>query len=509
MRIFKAPSTCVVISLFLLFCIITARPTNHARSDSMALEVRPAGDLSPRYGAGNALQPRYFMTATLVYVPFTAASALLYDCARHGGQSLSCQAIIVYLLVMSGLFTAKYIWVFLNYDLPSMNRAKTKEGLDVKAAEVALNTARLNYDMTNTNLQKAQHDLDQALIQANRDSEQYSHDEFIRKHDRKLKNIESLKTDWEFWASRELRALEDTIGPEDEAGQAEWKKVKEKLEAAKKEDVADLKWDEQKAFEKALEDFKKSRHADTETKDQKNVMKGAAEAFANLATLKGVTSDSLTAPDQFEHDMAKIEEGLYHNQQKRRRSSDLPRLMYDSCTEGGSCHRVWYSNDHAQLQRRGLSSSDVTHKIYFTPNDYEFAPRSRRRDHLTGMVECRDEQTFSTNKGDLHIMTAWRSGPDSDALSNLAHQSVDTLFNKTIESIKNDGATRNEKRDQVPSIASMGKECLSFDDQSKGEPALWGLIHVTMNPADMENNDLDSDFETCQKKISDAEKKKK
>lgn len=430
---------------------------------------------------------------------------------------------MIYMIAMSAILAVKYIFVFLRFDLPSMRNTRAKEAMELRTAEI-------NLAMASNNWEKGELELSELRKEVNRKNDKFQHDQRMESWERHLKKIEYFKTEWQHWAERELRALKGTIGEDDAIRKAKFAKVEEKFATAKKEDVQDLVWEEQKAFQTALNSFKKTSHVKSLSKEQNTVMKGAVKALDNLSTLQDYASDSMDSSnsddcsdsdeffdfsdpsdsdesddesddsfdteEQMHKKLLSIEEGFAH---RRRGNSDLPRLMTDSCTEE-SCHRVWYSNNQAQMRKRSLSS-DVTHRIYFTPNDYEFAPRLQRRNPISEM-QCREQQTFSTSKGDLFVMTAWRSGPDSDALGNLAHQSVDTLFKKTLASIKNNGGSANQKRDEVPSIGVMSKECLSFDDQSKGEPALWGFMHMATDPAKLED-DLDADFTTCQKKLKE------
>ncbi|KAJ5179074.1 hypothetical protein N7492_002284 [Penicillium capsulatum] len=183
----------------------------------------------------------------------------------------------------------------------------------------------------------------------------------------------------------------------------------------------------------------------------------------------------------------------------------LPNLLHETCSSG-LCQRVWYSNTLQESRKRGLARSEIIHRVYLTPTDYDFrAPSFEKRNddygYNTEDVECEGDgedqladKSFHTalelkgtgDGSDLEDMAKYIKGNQGDALHQIG------------EAINNGKKIKDKEGHEVTILAHEGWTCIAVTVNKK--PVVWGLHGMFQDDAKL-HDDHNDVWEDCRKKL--------
>ncbi|CAL5868077.1 uncharacterized protein PFLUO_LOCUS2300 [Penicillium psychrofluorescens] len=208
-------------------------------------------------------------------------------------------------------------------------------------------------------------------------------------------------------------------------------------------------------------------------------------------------------------DMISGESGTSSRKVRRSRipHDRLPNLVREYCF-GGVCNRMWYSNSQQGSGRRTMAASEITHKVYLTPIDYDIrTPVHQKREvppYQFPMedVECDEEEDYEVDGKPLHASLELKGGniADLEQITNYVTSDQADAVHVIGELIEKGPKVRDEDGNGVTIIARKGWMCISLDTPDGGQPAIWGLYGLFEDPTQL-HADRDKEWDECKNKL--------
>lgn len=182
----------------------------------------------------------------------------------------------------------------------------------------------------------------------------------------------------------------------------------------------------------------------------------------------------------------------------------LPGLLHDTCSTG-LCQRVWYTNTMHESRKRSVNVSDVIHKVYLTPTDFDFRASglAKRLDYGYDPedVRCDADGEDQLAARSYHTALELKGTGDGSELEEIAkyvqaHQ--DDALHQVGEAIGNGKKIKNKEGHEVTVLAHEGWTCISLT--ANEQPAIWGLHGVFQQDSKLRDDHTDV-WEDCRKQL--------